>query len=692
MKRHCFIGLFMMLSAGVYAQADSAFSHPHNDTVYRGTDLQGVTVRAYESNKGLMQTAAAVNVVNELRLQSTDNSSILQAVNSTPGVRMEERSPGSYRFGIRGSSLESPFGVRNVKVYYNDIPFTGPSGNTCLNQLGFYNIRFVEIIKGPAGSLYGAGTGGALLINSMPQYWQQGASASYIGGSYGLSNSEAEVRLGDSTHRNLISYQHLSGDGYRQQSAITKDVAAYDVSVKHNKGELSAHFLYGNLTYQTPGGLTLKEYNADPQQSRPAAGSNISAEQAKATIYQQMFLAGFTYKQQLSNYWANTTTLYGNYTQMLNPNIRNYSQSTLPDYGGRTGFKYERPVGNTHLQWITGAELEGELAMNKTYTNHAGQPGTLQADQELNSTLAFGFTQVNWQVQHWIFTGGLSVNELQVRLQNFSPYSSMRKNFDNQLAPRIAVLNKLSDNATVYAVAEKGFSPPTIDELAPTGSAVNFNLDAEHGYDYEIGARGYAFNRKLFVDANAFYYTLQGAIVQRRDSAGGDYYLNAGSTEQMGVEIAASYTLLENTNGFAGPIYLDASYTGDYFHYKNFRQIDVDYSGKQLPGVAPNTFTAGVRFYTRIGLYLFANYFFSDRIALDDANDAYANAYHLLGAKLGYKQSFRHVVLDVFAGGNNLLNQKYSLGNDINAAGGRFYNAAAPVNFYGGVTVGYVRR
>ena len=60
---------------------------------------------------------------------------------------MDERSPGSYRLNIRGSSLRSPFGVRNVKIYYDGIPFTDPGGNTYLNQLGFYNIQSVEILK-----------------------------------------------------------------------------------------------------------------------------------------------------------------------------------------------------------------------------------------------------------------------------------------------------------------------------------------------------------------------------------------------------------------------------------------------------------------------------------------------------------------------------------------------------------------
>jgi iron complex outermembrane receptor protein len=43
--------------------------------------------------------------------------------------------------------------------------------------------------------------------------------------------------------------------------------------------------------------------------------------------------------------------------------------------------------------------------------------------------------------------------------------------------------------------------------------------------------------------------------------------------------------------------------------------------------------------------------------------------------------------MNLFAGGNNLLNTKYSLGNDLNAAAGRYYNAAAGINYYAGISL-----
>jgi iron complex outermembrane receptor protein len=34
------------------------------------------------------------------------------------------------------------------------------------------------------------------------------------------------------------------------------------------------------------------------------------------------------------------------------------------------------------------------------------------------------------------------------------------------------------------------------------------------------------------------------------------------------------------------------------------------------------------------------------------------------------------------AGGDNLLDETYSLGDDVNASGGRYYNVAPGINFY----------
>ncbi|RZL56301.1 MAG: Plug domain-containing protein, partial [Pedobacter sp.] len=158
MHKHLLISLIFCL---FFASSSNAQTQ---DTLLK-VALDSVVVNAYGS-KTLMATPAAVNKIGLTQLQRYANSNILQAVNATPGVRMEERSPGSYRLNIRGSSVRSPYGVRNVKIYYDGIPFTAPGGNSMLNMLGFYNIAGMEIIKGSGSSLYGAGTGGVVLFDA----------------------------------------------------------------------------------------------------------------------------------------------------------------------------------------------------------------------------------------------------------------------------------------------------------------------------------------------------------------------------------------------------------------------------------------------------------------------------------------------------------------------------------------------
>ena len=106
-------------------------------------NLSEVIIKAYEQNRRLIDVAAPVSLTGQTQLNRFNNMSILPALNITPGVSMEERSPGSYRLNIRGSSLRSPFGVRDVKIYLNEITLTDTSGNTYLNQLSFYNFNSI---------------------------------------------------------------------------------------------------------------------------------------------------------------------------------------------------------------------------------------------------------------------------------------------------------------------------------------------------------------------------------------------------------------------------------------------------------------------------------------------------------------------------------------------------------------------
>src|SRR5688572_8161582 len=135
----------------------------------------------------MMRLTTSESNIGRAQLDLQPSYSLLPAINTVPGVRMEERSPGSYRLSIRGSLLRSPFGVRNVKIYLGNFPFTDAGGNTYLNSLDIGNTGGIRLLKGPEGSIFGANTGGVLLIDPMMKTTDSmRIAASVSGGSYGL--------------------------------------------------------------------------------------------------------------------------------------------------------------------------------------------------------------------------------------------------------------------------------------------------------------------------------------------------------------------------------------------------------------------------------------------------------------------------------------------------------------------------
>jgi iron complex outermembrane receptor protein len=680
-------GAFLMI-AGMAKGQDSSVIIKIPDTVEEKL-LQEVVVQAYEQNRRLADVPVAVGVITTAEWNRYNKMSIVPAMNSIPGVRMEERSPGSYRLSFRGSTLRSPFGVRNVKVYLNGIPFTDPGGNTYLTQLAPFDMYSLELIKGPAGSLYGASTGGALLIKSRPNSWQPGFTADYSYGSFNSNTINAQVRLGNENGGNIINYSHQTSDGYRNHTNLRRDILTWESMLKNNERQtLSTYAFYGDLYYQTPGGLTLAEYNANPKQSRPAVGVTPSADQAQAAVYQKTFMAAISNEYRFNSTFQNTTNFYGAYTNYTNPTFRNYEFRSEPHFGGRTIFNYTTDF--LHLSF--GGEAQKGFFQTQDYGNKNGAPDTLQTNDNINTWTYTLFAQADiFFGKGWQASAGLSFNEAFIGIKRISvPGSPPRnKTFSNELAPRITISKKITSEILAYASVSKGFSPPTVSEVLPSTGSINTELQPENGISYEAGLKNSFFNQRLYLEVIGFYFELQQAIVVRKDSSNADYYTNAGSTTQKGIESQLSYQLLPSAMGLINSARIWASYTLDNFTYGDFKKNNTSYDGKHLPGTANNTFTCGVDLNSRPGIFLHLSYFYSDKIPLNDANTTYAGAYQLFGGRIGYSTVVKQLNFTVFTGVDNAFNAKYSLGNDINAAGGRYYNAAATANYFIGISIRY---
>lgn len=661
-----------------------------NPTIDSTTILEEITVTAFGQNSPV-SCGTIVKVISSNNADRYNKTSLVNSFNSIAGVRMEERSPGSYRINLRGSSLRSPFGVRNVKTYWNEIPVTDAGGNTYFNQFAFNNFSFIEIIKGPAGSLYGAGTGGAILMHSFSNSWKPAASLEYITGSYGLQNILTSLKFGNKNNKSLLTYAHNQSDGYRNNSSTKKDNLSFVTQFKiSEKQQISTSLLYNHLFYETPGGLNKTEFLNNPRLSRPAVGAFPSAAAAKAAIDQQNLTVGFTNQYNFTTAFKNTTTIYGNYNQIKNPTFRNYERRSEPGYGGRTSFVYENKINTTKLQIVAGAETQYGFFNTQVAKNKNGRPDTLQTNDDVKYATSSFFAQANIEfVDGWIVTTGLSLNKSKVdftRLSSF-PVLSQSRSYKNEFSPRLALQKKFGNTTALFASISKGFSPPTVSELLPSTGVISTDLEAEQGTNYEVGTKVGLFNNRLRLDATAFYFKLNNALVSRRDNSNADFFVNAGNTKQQGIETTADY-LFYFKNSILENVQLNAAYTLNYFKYGDYKKGSTDFSGKTLPGVPKHTISvlADVSFAKNI--YFNSTYLFSSKLFLDDANTAAADAYHLLGCRIGWKPSIKtKTALNFYTGVDNLLNERYSLGNDLNAAGGRYYNAAATRNYYVGISI-----
>ncbi len=247
--------------------------------------------------------------------------------------------------------------------------------------------------------------------------------------------------------------------------------------------------------------------------------------------------------------------------------------------------------------------------------------------------------------------------------------------------PRAAVSYQITNNFIWRASLSRGYSTPTTAEIRPTDNIINTALKAEYGWNYETGFRLRNADESMFLDASVFYYKLNNAIVRQLNADETEYYINSGGTTQPGFELYFSdWIIRQNNVDFIRGLQVNESLTLDKFTFSG--------TSNQLTGVPNQVFVTSVQVKFPKRMYLFVEHNYTSRIPLTDANTVFAGHYNLVQAKAGWEGAFggKHR-FGLYAGVDNLLNEKYSLGNDLNAVGNRYYNPSAPRNYYIGLNL-----
>ncbi|HTN20977.1 MAG TPA: TonB-dependent receptor [Pelobium sp.] len=653
--------------------------------------LQEVTVKAYLSESKLFNLPSTVTVINKTQIQQNQSTSLLPVLNSVAGVKMEERSPGSYRLSIRGSLLRSPFGVRNVKVYFDGLPLTDASGNTYLNLIDQSAISSMEVLKGPDGSLFGANSGGVVLLNS--QGTEDEISASVNAGGYGFFGENVHLQKNYEKYQYSFHQAYQYADGYRDQSLMKR--AYFQTQQKfqyHPKAELKFSGFYSDLGYETPGGLTSAQLQENPRQARPTTVSP-GAEEQKTGIYNQTFFGGLTHQLQLNKNWQHTISLSGMDTDFENPFITNYEKRKEVSLALRTFVSYQKEVSQSlRYNWNFGYEYQHTNSEIRNYDNNQGEVGDIQTADLIKNESQFLFTRLKLDLGEKLSAEiSTSLNfakydfEALPESQNSTGFGTVK--LDPELMPRLAVSYSLNKTVVLRGIVSRGYSTPTKDEIRASDATINPNLQAENGWNYELGLRTRTPFERIYVDVSAFYYKMNNAIVRRVAPNDQDFYVNAGGTNQKGIELELYANLLKNNISFFRKIDFSTAVTLNDFKFRDYIIGSDDYSGNLLTGVPKVSFTNILNFNFQKNINLFIQHQYNGKTSLNDAETVFAKSYYLLDAKLGWQTKVKTYHLTFNFGANNILNSNYSLGNDLNAFGGRFFNPSAKRNFAGGLSL-----
>lgn len=657
-------------------------------------ELQPVEIKQYFNKQAQIKLTNSSQTISAKTIQSQSPISLTSSLNTVAGIKMEERSPGSYRLAMRGSLIRSPFGIRNTKIYIDEIPLTDAGGNTYLNLLDPNSISSIHVIKGPDGSIFGANSGGVIRLtpNGFHENNNENVSLELTQGSYGLFQENLALSKNIGKKYNFtINQSYLTSDGYRENSSLHRKTIQTTQQWKYaSKAKLQAFVLYSDVDYQTPGGLTQEQYNNNPKASRPAAGPNPSAAEQKAAIYNKTLFGGINNTINITKNLKHFITVYGSYTDFENPFITNYEFRTEKNLGLRTFFSY---LNNDHdIPFEVQVGLETIKGWNKidNFDNNKGVVADRQAKDKLNNqqTNIFSRIQVNL-TEKWTVEGSLGLNKNSVDFTTLYPIDKATTgniNFKDVWMPRIASSYVLNTNMSLRASISKGYSTPTIAEIRSSDNLINTDLLAESGVNYEIGYKLISTNKKWIIDLSAYDYSMKNGIVRNINESGAEFYTNAGEMKQQGLELS-TWTHWDLNNSIIKRINFNSALAYNHYRFGHYQDSGEDFKGNKITSVPDWTLTntLGILFLKEFELNIYHNH--TSKIPLNDANTVFADKYDLLQAKLIKNNLFPKLKgkIDIYFGLDNILNQKYSLGNDINAFGGRYFNAAPLRNYYVGL-------
>ncbi|MDR7015574.1 TonB-dependent receptor [Acinetobacter sp. 3657] len=588
-----------------YSSLAIAEANPAQDT----KTLATIVVTASREGESLNNTPAAISQITSQTLADKNATFIGQLVNQTPGVLMNDLGNEQHMMSIR-----QPMTTAAVYQYLEDGISVRPVGvfnHNALYELNLAGIDRIEILRGPASSLYGSNAIGGTInfLTKAPsatptaEIGVLASSEAYRRVDLGASNTFA-TELGEHGLR-LSGYASDRGDSWQDHAESNKQ----SFTLRHDwrisdATQIKNIASYNHLKADMTGSVNAKDFSERPGYSyqtftyREVDSTRLSSQishawneinQTQATIY----------------YRDNTTEQNPSYS--IRTDIRNgvptgtYTGQTTYNQFKSYGLNLQHATSFYQVKWIIGTMAEH--TPNKAKTNdievfrdpetriYTGfKPRKLLRDFNVDVDNQAIYTQVNWQrFDNLNLVAGARYDWIRYGYQNNLTPSNVTgapnetRRF-HKASPQLGFIWNAHPLLDIYSNWSQGFVPPEVSNLYGA-NLVTPNLSEATFNNMDLGIRFKLLDERL--DGEITLYRLDGEdeVINYTKPDNTREPRNAGKTRHQGIEIGATWDI---TDHYDQRLKLSGSWAKHEF--KQFQpSASLNYNGNRMPS-APKAF------------------------------------------------------------------------------------------------------
>ena len=667
-------------------------------------DIQEVVVEAYARSRRILDVPGSLSLIQAGQIERESPLTVVPVLNQVPGIFAHSGALNTSRITIRGIGARVPYATGKIRAFLNNIPLTNGSGISIVEDIDPSFMERIEVIKGPATSVYGAGLGGTIIISAKdPANQPSVVSNSFQSGSWDLFRNTIGIETGGEKIGLSMQYNHTQSNGYRQNNQYRRDgVSLISRAGLRDDTDITLLVAYTSLKAHIPSSIDSLTYVNQP---RSAAWNWL---QTRGYEDYDKLLAGISAGYNFNPSLSASLSLFSTFQE--EKEMRPFDVLNEDRFSGGTRFKlaYTRTFPAGSWQLLGGGELYTENYNYRSYENIGGlgERGIMTSDNMERISYYNIFAQLDIDLHRLIISSGINLNSSSTDYKDLfregDQDHSGKYSYGQIISPRLSANYRYYKNNSLFMTVSHGFSPPSLSETLTPEGFINPGIKPETSWNIEGGLRGNLMDHSLFYDINIYRMKVTDLLVAERIGEDAWVGKNAGESVHRGVEFEFQLVLFDSDAANSGSwwqpdkLTISPNLTLNDFRFTDFIDEGIDYSGNYLPGIPGRVFNAGIYGALQGGLYAVINFRNVGQMPMNDKNSLYSDSYHLTGITGGLKRKISDKIrADVWMSARNIFNVKYASMILVNAPGfnnrpPRYYYPGNPVNFSAGIKLSHL--